>query len=303
MLQLQNISFSYTEEPLIRELNIEFHPGDFVGIMGESGSGKSTLMHLIAGRLQWQEGKIYWNEKSLPGPHEQLIPEHDEIRLIAQDFELNLYYTVRENIRNVIIHWSEEEIQEAVDFWSKRFRLHDILDQKTHDLSGGQKQRLAWIRSLVDLPDVVLLDEPTNQIDEHFSHDFLSAIHEKIKSEHKIAILVSHTSREILQWADRTLIMHKGSIERDDDPAQLYNNPENSYQANLFGINTNIKGQFYRPHQLKLEKSEKGRYIVKRCRFIGAFYEITVINDNEKIIVFQQQPISTNTKVNVQTGH
>lgn len=303
MLQLKNINFSYTKNPFIEDLNIQFQPGDFVGIMGESGSGKSTLMHLIAGRLQWNQGKILWHKKVLPGPMEQLIPEHDEIRLIAQDFELNLYYSVRENIKNVILHWSDREIEEAIEFWSHRFRLKDILDQKTHQLSGGQKQRLAWIRSLVDLPDVILLDEPTNQIDEHFSYEFLSAIHEKVKSDNKIAILVSHTSREILQWADRVMIMKNGSIEREDTPDKVYISPENEYQANLFGINTKIKGQFYRPHQLELEISDNGKYIVERCQLIGAFYEITVHRKNEKIIVHQEKPISINQHVHVNTHH
>lgn len=285
MLQLRNIAFAYDDKPLLQNFNLSAHPGTFYSIMGESGSGKSTLLHIIAGRLQWQEGVITWHQKTLPGPKDQLIPEHDEIRLIAQDFELNLYYTVEENIRNVVLHWEEEEIQKALEYWLDRFQLASVRHQKTHTLSGGQKQRLAWIRSLIDLPDVVLLDEPTNQIDENFAFQFLAAIYDKVKSENKIAILVTHKSQEILQWSDQLLLMKKGAIIRQDEPSKVYNAPQDKYEAMLFGPVNIVDNQILRPHQIDLVKDAKGLFKVEKIAFLGAYYEVILTTNNGQQII------------------
>jgi ABC-type sugar transport system ATPase subunit len=109
-ITLSNVSKHYSVENNsgISNVDLSINKGDFVAIVGESGSGKSTLLKLIYGLLAPNTGKIVFNNEQVPGPHEKLIPGHDRMKMVTQDFSLNLYAKVRDNIAGML---SNEDIQ------------------------------------------------------------------------------------------------------------------------------------------------------------------------------------------------
>lgn len=300
MLRVENIHFSYPEEKILDTIDFTIDKGQFVVIIGESGSGKSTLLQLIAGQLQPESGNIFLNDKRMCGPHEQLLPRHDEIRLLAQDFDLGKYYTTEENIKNMILHLEEDVIQDRIQYWLKAFSLENVAQNKAITLSGGQQQRLAWIRSLVEFPEVILLDEPTNQIDQNMSRQFLNAIKNKVKEEYKIAIMISHDGQEAMRWADQLIILKNKKILRKDTPQNIYKYPKSLFEAQLLSPATFCKEKYYRPHQLKLKKNN-GEYTVTNCTYLGAFYEVTIKSTkNKSIIIHQENSLNIGEKVSLQ---
>ena len=94
MLQVQNISFAYDSKTVISNLNFSIEKGSNVAIIGESGCGKSTLLKLIYGLFDLNEGKIFWNSKPVLGPKYNLVPGMDQMKFLAQDFDLMPFTTV-----------------------------------------------------------------------------------------------------------------------------------------------------------------------------------------------------------------
>ena len=103
MLQVQNISFGYTDKAIIKNINFTVNKGQNIAIIGESGCGKSTLLKLIYGLYDLDEGHIFWNETQVLGPKFNLIPGMPFMKYMAQDFDLMPYETVAENIGKFLI--------------------------------------------------------------------------------------------------------------------------------------------------------------------------------------------------------
>ncbi len=98
MLEIKNISFTYIENPVIKNVSFTIAKGQNIAVIGESGCGKSTLLKLIYGLYDLDQGAILYNEKPILGPKHNLVPGEDYIKYLAQDFDLMPYTTVEENV-------------------------------------------------------------------------------------------------------------------------------------------------------------------------------------------------------------
>ena len=104
IISIKNVSKHYSPDlnAGVSNISLTINKGDFVAIVGESGSGKSTLLKLIYGTLAPNSGELSFNGEHIPGPHEKLIPGHDSMKMLSQDFNLNLYARVYENIESML---------------------------------------------------------------------------------------------------------------------------------------------------------------------------------------------------------
>ncbi len=218
----------------VKTTNLTIAPGKITAIIGESGSGKSTLLKMLYGLLSPDEGEVQFKGDRIWGPEEKLIPGHDAMRMVTQDTDgLNVFAKVWDNIAvllpNTDVVAKEENTQRVL----KQLNIERISDKQVAYLSGGEKQRVAIARALVTKPEVLLLDEPFNQVDTSFREGLQQDIRQVVKETGLTVIMVSHDPAEVLSMADELIVLKDGQILESGHPKTLYQNPQNLYTARL----------------------------------------------------------------------
>ena len=300
MLDIQNISFSYTDKPVIKNLNFTIEKGQNIAIIGESGCGKSTLLKLIYGLYDLDEGKIFYNEKPVLGPKYNLIPGMPYMKYLAQDFDLSPYETVAENVgkflSNGFANMKKLRVQELLEM----VEMEQFYNVKTKFLSGGQQQRVALVRVLALEPELILLDEPFSQIDAFRKNALRRNLFRYLKQKGITCIIATHDSTDALSFADETIVMRNGEVLAKDNPIKIYEDPESRYVASLFGeVNEiathlllsyedeNHKTLVY-PHQLKMTTESNLPVKIRRTYFRGNHYLIESVYKRQ-LIFFESE--------------
>lgn len=278
MLSIQQVYFAYNEQKkILKGISIDLQPGEVFGIVGASGGGKSTLLKITAGLLDASEGSVYWNGERVPGPSERLIPGHPEIQLVNQDFNLDLFHTVRENIRVKILHLHEKDRERFCDELLDLVELNEQASQQARYLSGGEQQRLAIARALALESEVLLLDEPFSHLDAHLRLKIGAYIRQLVEIRNTLCILVSHEGDEVMQWCGRIAFLSKGKFSRVDTPQAFYFNPSNFDEGTYFGeLNELKEGKtkiLFRPCEYKIVKNGGFEVEFTGAVFFGAYWK------------------------------
>lgn len=304
MLQLVNVSFSYTDS-IFTNISFELGQGEIIGIVGTSGTGKTTLLKVIAGLLEPTSGQLFFEGQKIKGPSHQLVPGHDEIKLVNQDFGLDIYQTVSENIIGKALYLPLKERNELVNELLDLIELSHLSHQKAIHLSGGEQQRLALARALAGEPKLILLDEPFVHLDGRLR---LKIVHYilKMKEIRKTSfLLVSHDGAEMLSLATKIIHFSEGQIKRIASPYEFYFEPETKEQGELFGVlnRVEIDGEevLFRPTEFKIEKKDRGIKIKYfDCQFVGSHYlNYFKTQNNETICLFSQEPLRNEKEITI----
>jgi iron(III) transport system ATP-binding protein len=290
------VSKHYGNQPVLSDISLELRAGEWLAILGESGSGKSTLLRIFGRFLDSDQGKVFFNGEELKSVSRELIPGHESIRLIHQEFELFPNQTVEENIAYSLRFYDSEYRGKRVEELLETAGLGYVRKQKAKLLSGGEKQRTAIAKALAEQPQVLLLDEPFAHLDNQNRRVLGNAI-EKMRSEQKTScIFVTHESSDALAWSDRIAVLRNGKIIQVGTPAEVYNRPIDSYVAELTGginwLGSAEKRFFIRPEKIKPtrypEKSKwKGK--VEAIRFHGNYWEIRCTNGQEQLSFYRNK--------------
>ena len=261
MLSVNKITVGYNEKPVLKGISFTAEQGDRIVIVGESGCGKTTLLKTIAGQIQPTQGQILLEGEVIKGPNEQLVPGHSKIKLVNQDFGLDNFHSVEENIRLKLLQFNKEYITHRIEVLLKVTGLEKYSTQPANSLSGGQKQRLAIARALADEPEILLLDEPFNQLDYFLRQKIENYIDDYLKKHNITLIMVSHNGEETMRWGEQVLFFNNGKIARADSPIQFYNHPQNRKEAGFFGVVNTVffesRYVSFRPHAFSINPSSK----------------------------------------------
>ncbi|MCC9043105.1 ABC transporter ATP-binding protein [Myroides sp. M-43] len=300
MLLLKNISFSYLEEKIvINNLSLEIEKGKHVALLGESGCGKSTLLKLIYGLQDLNQGEIYWNAKQVLGPAFHLVPGIDEMRYLAQDFDLMPFTSVKENIGKYLSNFFMEEKEHRIAELLALVDLTEYADVKVKHLSGGQQQRVAIARVLALEPEILLLDEPFSHIDYSRRSLLRRNLFAYLKEKGITCIVATHDSIDALSFADETIVLKGGELVDMGETKDVYEFPLNKYVASLFGeVNELYISDFTTsfeedellliyPHQLMLSK-QKGQIEVEvlDSYFKGDGYMVKTFFNEDRVVFF-----------------
>lgn len=273
MLSVQNISFSYNENALLKNLTFSLENGKTMAIIGESGCGKSTLLKLIYGLYDLNEGQIFWNEKEVLGPKYHLIPGMDYMKYLAQDFDLMPFITVAENVGKYLSNIYKDKKDQRVSELLEIVEMTEFATVKAQFLSGGQMQRVALARVLALEPEVLLLDEPFSHIDNFRKNSLRRKLFAYLKQKKITTIIATHDSTDVLSFADEVLVMKNGEIIEKGSANYLYENPKDKYVASLFGDVNEIevygKSQLVYPHQLEIVEQSTVEVEVLQSFFRG----------------------------------
>ena len=237
LIQLNRVSKSYVKNSNggVRGINLHIRQGEFVAILGESGSGKSTLLKLIYGLLSPSEGEVLFQGQQILGPEEKLIPGNEHMKMIAQNFDLNTYAKVYDNVASMLSNTDLEGKKQKTLRMMQALRLDHLAERRAVELSGGEQQRVAIARALITQPQVLLLDEPFSQVDVLMRMQMRADLKRLSKELGTTMILVSHDPLDGLSLADTLLVLKQGELLQKGAPADLIDKPANAYVAKLLG--------------------------------------------------------------------
>ncbi|GAA4145846.1 ABC transporter ATP-binding protein [Sphingobacterium kyonggiense] len=299
----------------VDRVNFGIEEGKITAIIGESGSGKSTLLKLIYGLLEPAEGEVRYRGWLVPTRKDKLIPGHDAMKLVSQGFDdLNLYAKVWDNVASQLSNTNLELKRTKTQETLERLRIDHLAQKRVADLSGGEKQRVAISRALINDPEVLLMDEPFNQVDAAFRDELQQDIQQIVADTGLTVILVSHDPAEVLAMADKLIVMKQSRIADAGDPHALYNWPHHPYtarllaksnilkaeQARLIGIETNHPIAILQ-EDIQVEANLNGEYLLKEIRFRGFYNELILGNDNITLhqIQFPKLELPKNTRIDI----
>ncbi len=309
------------KEPIvaISDLSFGIPEGKITAIIGESGSGKSTLLKLIYGLLEPDHGEVRYRGWRVPTPREKLIPGHDAMRMVSQGFDdLNTYANVWDNVASQLSNTDLEAKFRETEAALRRLRIGHLAKQRIADLSGGEKQRVALARALVNKPEVLLMDEPFNQVDASFRETLQRDIRSIVEETGLTVVLVSHDPAEVLAMADELIVLKGGRLMATGQPAYLYQQPPNAYtarllaksnileaaEAQLLGSNAATAVAIH-PEWIAITENEQGNFTVKDTQFKGFYQLVTVQREaiTLNVIVDPAVVIGDNVRVDVNINH
>ena len=186
-LIIESLNFSYRNEEVFKDLNLNFKSGVLNLISGPSGSGKTTLLNLIAGLDKPSSGLIILDDIIQSNNDKFVEPENRNIGFVFQDFALFPHLNVKQNIE-----FSRKENEDLFNKLINRLNIASHLSKYPHELSGGQQQRVSIARALFSEPKILLIDEPISNQDKNNKTEIIEIISEFIKEKEIICILVSH---------------------------------------------------------------------------------------------------------------
>ncbi len=203
---------------VLKGIDLEVQPNEYVALMGPSGSGKSTLMNLL-GCLDTPTSGEYWlngQDVSRMTDNDLADVRNSEIGFVFQTFNLLPRSTALENVALPLVYAGKANTdrQRRAEEVLKSVGLGDRMDHRPNQLSGGQRQRVAVARALVNSPSIILADEPTGNLDSKTSVEIMKLFGE-IQASGNTVILVTH-EEDIAQHAHRIIRLRDGQIESDE---------------------------------------------------------------------------------------
>lgn len=201
---------------ILKDLDLEVYPGDYIAIKGRSGSGKSTLLNILGGLISFDEGEMFFEEKNITKTslNEKSKYRKEHIGFITQQFNLLDDRNVFENIA-LPLQYNKvppKEIKELVKSTLHELEMEDFIYKPITNLSGGEKQRIAIARALVKKPSIILADEPTGSLDEKTEEGILN-IFDNLQKQGITIIIVTH-SNEVASHCKYIYQLEKGSLKK-----------------------------------------------------------------------------------------
>lgn len=248
IISLQHLSMKFDDKVVLDDISLDIRKGEFLTLLGPSGCGKTTTLRLIAGFLQPDSGHILLEGKEMVG----VPPYKRPLNTVFQRYALFPHLDVYDNIafglklKNV----PQKEIDEKVQRVLKMVTMTDYEDRDVESLSGGQQQRVAIARALVNEPQVLLLDEPLAALDLKMRKDMQIELKQMHKKLGITFIYVTHDQEEALTLSDTIVVMNEGKIQQIGTPADIYNEPVNSFVADFIGESNIFCGTMLRDREV-----------------------------------------------------
>ena len=221
LIDLSGINKSYRngdqELQVLKNINLQVEEGEFLAIMGPSGSGKSTLMNIIGMLDRPSSGTYHLDGKEVARLGEKKLAKvrNQEIGFVFQQFFLLSKLNALQNVELPLIYAgvSQSKRKALAEQYLEKVELETRMHHLPSELSGGQKQRVAIARALVNLPSIILADEPTGALDTKTGEQIMELLTE-LNKEGKTIIMVTHEP-EIAAYAKRQIVIRDGVIYSD----------------------------------------------------------------------------------------
>ena len=245
-LKVRDVEFGYTSVPILKDVCIELAESEVLGVVGPNGAGKSTLIRCIDRILKPQRGSILLDGRDI-----------NEMRLMelakrmgyvpqstSQIFPATVFDTVLMGRRPYLGWRSSEKDEEKVLDVLQMLNIENLAMRDINELSGGQQQKVFIARALVQEPDVLLLDEPTSNLDIRHQLEVMEIITSIVREKKISAIMAIHDLNLASRYADRIVMLNGGTIIDAGNPSSVLT-PENIKQ--VYGVEAVVRNESERP--------------------------------------------------------
>jgi spermidine/putrescine transport system ATP-binding protein len=251
-VELEGVTKQFDEVVAVDDVDLEIGEGEFFTLLGPSGCGKTTTLRMIAGFEQPTRGRLL-----IDGSDVARLPAYKRpTNTVFQSYALFPHLTVEENVgfglrRKKV---AKDEIARRVEAELERVGLAREARRRPNQLSGGQQQRVALARALVNLPKVLLLDEPLGALDLKLRKGLQVEL-KRIQREVGISfVYVTHDQEEALTMSDRIAVMSRGRLEQVADPEEVYDRPTTTFVAGFIGVSNLMPATVRGEHQIDLDQ-------------------------------------------------
>jgi len=231
IIKIENLEFAYDKEKVLNNINLEIKQGEFVGIVGATGCGKSTFAFCLNGIIPHSiqgtfSGNVFIDGQNTNSSNVANLSK--KVGLVFQDpdsqiFALTVVDEIAFGLENQGI--SKEKIKTKVNQVLYNIRIDNLKERETYTLSFGQKQKVCIASILALDPDVLVLDEPTAQLDYKDTREIYKILG-KLNQQGKTIILIEHKSDWLARYVSRILVLNNAKFELDGKPEEVFNHTD-----------------------------------------------------------------------------
>ncbi len=209
-IEIKNLSKFYNKYLAVDKINFQIEKNSTIGLLGPNGCGKTTTIGMMLGLVTPSEGKILFENKDINSFRRDEILKR--FNFASPYVELPKKLTVKQNLEIYGRLYGLQNLSERINEISGDLDIKSFFTRKTGELSSGQKNRVSLAKSLINKPEILLLDEPTASLDPDIG-DFIRSYIQDYKSKNKITILLaSHNMSEVERLCDSVIMMRKGKV-------------------------------------------------------------------------------------------
>ena len=244
MVELDNITKSYADQTVVRDLNLKWDAGKTFVLIGPSGCGKSTILRLIVGLIQPDSGSVRIDGKTLTRETAEQLRRR--IGYVIQEGGLFPHLSAEGNVAVMAryLKWDEKKIQERLKQLAEltRFPL-EMLSRFPAQLSGGQRQRVGLMRALMLDPDLLLLDEPLGALDPMIRAELQDDLRQIFRKLEKTVILVTHDLGEAAYLGDRLFLMRDGIVVQNGTLTEFLESPADPFVTDFINAQRSFESK------------------------------------------------------------
>ena len=232
-LSIRGLNKWFGSNHVVKDLNIDVEPSEFLVLLGPSGCGKTTALRIIAGLEEADSGKVLLGDTDVTNE----LPKYRDIAMVFQSYALYPHKTVAENIGFPlkVRGLKPDERAPAVRDAAAQVHMEDLLERYPRQLSGGQRQRVALARAIVRRPSAFLMDEPLSNLDAKL-RGYMRAELKHMQHELGVTtVYVTHDQVEAMTLAHRVAILDEGALQQIGTPREVYDDPANLFVAGFMG--------------------------------------------------------------------
>jgi len=240
LIELKGVSKDYDGVTVLKNIDLCVRKKEFVTLLGPSGCGKTTTLRIIGGFELASEGQVLFEGKDIA----HLPPYKRAVNTVFQKYALFPHLNVHDNIAFglKLKKVPKAEINKRVDAMLDLVNLRGYGKRHVDALSGGQQQRVAIARSLINEPEVLLLDEPLGALDLKLRKEMQLELKSMQQRLGITFIYVTHDQEEALTMSDTIVVMNEGTIQQIGDPKTIYDEPANAFVADFIGESNILRG-------------------------------------------------------------